>query len=52
MSLEQKKAKVISCVFTNEWKNPSGGMTYFHQITMDNFDTGTIGSMQKNPSNF
>jgi hypothetical protein len=42
-----KTSKVVKCLFTNEWKNPSGGMTYYHEVTLENGDTGSIGSMQK-----
>lgn len=46
---EQKTARVVKCVVTNEWQNPSGGITYYHELTFDNFDTGTIGKMSKYP---
>ena len=42
-----KSSKVVKCLFTNEWKNPSGGMTYYHEVTLENGEIGSIGSMQK-----
>lgn len=42
-----KSSKVVKCVFTNEWKNPSGGMTYYHEVTLENGDIGSIGSTTK-----
>lgn len=48
--MSQKTAKVVTCVFTNEWKNPSGSMVYYHEITLDNLETGTVGKMEKYPT--
>lgn len=45
----QKNARVVKCVVTNEWQNPSGGITYYHELTLDNLDIGTVGKMQKYP---
>ncbi len=42
-----KKAKIIQCVFTSEWKNPSNTMTYFHDLTFENGDKGACGVMEK-----
>lgn len=47
--LEPKTAKIIKCVFTSEWQNPSGGITYYHELTMDNLDVGSIGKVSKYP---
>ena len=48
----QKKSKVVKCVFSNEWKNPSGSLTYYHDLTLENGDTGSIGSMEKYSKKF
>jgi hypothetical protein len=45
-----KMSKIVKCVFTNEWKNPSGGFTYYHELTMDNGDVGSCGSTEKYPA--
>lgn len=47
--LEPKTARIVKCVFTSEWQNPSGGITYYHELTMDNLDVGTIGKITKYP---
>lgn len=46
---QQKTAKIVKCVVTNEWQNPAGTITYYHELTMDNLDVGTIGKMTKYP---
>lgn len=48
----QKTSKVTKCVFSNEWKNPSGSFTYYHDIILENGDTGSIGSMEKYSKKF
>jgi hypothetical protein len=50
--MAQKKSKVVKCVFSNEWKNPSGSLTYYHDVTLENGDTGSIGSMEKYSKKF
>jgi hypothetical protein len=47
--LEPKTARIVKCVFTSEWQNPSGGITYYHELTMDNLDVGSIGKVSKYP---
>ena len=46
---EQKTARIVKCVVTNELPNPAGSITYYHELTMDNLDVGTIGKMTKYP---
>lgn len=47
--LEPKTAKIVKCIVSGEWQNPSGGITYYHELTMDNLDVGTIGKVSKYP---
>jgi hypothetical protein len=42
------KGKITKSTFTNEWKGDKGTV-YYHDIEMDNGDTGSIGSKDKNP---
>lgn len=42
-----KISKVTKCLFTNEWVNPAQKIVYYHQITLENGDVGTIGTMEK-----
>lgn len=46
----QKTAKITRTVFVSEWSNPQGGQVYYHQIELDNGDSGQIGSKEKMPS--
>lgn len=50
--MAQKTSKVVKCVFSNEWKNPSGTLTYYHDLTLENGDTGSIGSIEKYSKKF
>lgn len=45
----EKKAKITRTVFVSEWSNPQGGQVYYHQIELDNGDSGQIGSKEKMP---
>lgn len=45
-----KKGKIIECVFTGDWLNPRKEKVYYHQLTIDNGDIGTYGSMEKLPN--
>lgn len=47
--MSEKKSKIVKCVFTNDWVNPSGGTTYYHEITLENGDTGNCGTKEKYP---
>ena len=46
---QMKNAKVTSCVFSREWEGPSGKI-YYHNITLDNGDDGSVGTKEKMPS--
>ena len=46
---KMKNAKVTSCVFSREWEGPSGKI-YYHNITLDNGDEGSVGTKEKMPS--
>ena len=50
MSTKQSTSKITSCKFTGEWENPSGGTTYYHELTLENGDIGSIGASTKNPA--
>ena len=50
--MSYKTSKVVNCIFSNEWKNPSGSLTYYHDVTLENGDTGSIGAMEKYPKKF
>lgn len=46
-----KTAKITASKFSREWSpadNPDN-VTYYHDIELDNGDTGSIGAKQKNP---
>lgn len=45
----EKKGKITRTVFVSEWSNPQGGQVYYHQIELDNGDSGQIGSKEKMP---
>lgn len=47
--MENKTAKITRTVFVSEWSGPSG-QVYYHQIELDNGDSGQIGSKEKMPS--
>ena len=46
---KMKNAKVTSCVYSREWEGPSGKI-YYHNITLDNGDEGSVGTKEKMPS--
>lgn len=46
---KEKVSRIANCEFTNEWQNPAGTMVYYHEVTMENGDKGSVGSMDKNP---
>ena len=50
MSTKQSTSKITSCKFTGDWENPSGGTTYYHELTLENGDIGSIGASTKNPA--
>ena len=46
----EKKAKITRTTFVSEWSNQQGGQVYYHQIELDNGDSGQIGSKEKMPA--
>lgn len=46
----ERKGKITRTVFVSEWSNPQGGQVYYHEIELDNGDTGQIGSKEKMPA--
>lgn len=50
--MSYKTSKVVKCIFSNEWKNPAGTLTYYHDVTLENGDIGSIGAMEKYPKKF
>ena len=48
--MKQATSKIKECRFTGDWQNPSGGITYYHELTLENGDIGSIGASDKNPS--
>jgi len=38
-----KVSKVKSVNFTSEWKSPAGATFYYHEIELENGDTGNVG---------
>ena len=45
-----KQSKITKSVFSNEWTNPSGGTTYYYDISFENGDTGACGVSEKSSS--
>lgn len=44
-----KEGKIISCEFQKEWTSGNGSTIYYHNITLDNGDSGSIGTSSKLP---
>jgi hypothetical protein len=42
-----KTSIIKASTFSNEWKNPSGGSTYYYDIVLENGDKGSTGVAQK-----
>jgi hypothetical protein len=42
-----KTSIIKASTFSNEWKNPSGGSTFYYDIVLDNGDKGSTGVAQK-----
>jgi hypothetical protein len=42
-----KTSIIKASTFSNEWKNPSGGSTFYYDIVLDNGDKGSTGVTQK-----
>lgn len=45
----EKTSKIKTCTFTKEWQGQNG-VVYYHDLTLDNGDKGSIGAKEKNPS--
>lgn len=45
----QKTSIITSCLFNREWAGQNGTV-YFHTITLENGDTGSIGTKEKLPA--
>ena len=44
-----KTSKVLKCEFKNPWTNPKGDTVYYHDIVLDKGDSGSCGTMVKEP---
>jgi hypothetical protein len=45
----EKTSTIKSCAFTKEYKGDNGTV-YYHNLTLDNGDTGSIGAKEQNPA--
>ncbi len=45
----EKQSRISNCRFTSVWTNPKGGIIHYHELTMQNGDIGTIGTVDKLP---
>ena len=45
-----KTAKISIINGQRTWTNPQGQVFYYHSITMDNGDSGSVGSKEQHPS--
>ena len=44
-----KTAKITACTFAREWAG-TNGTVYYHDLTLDNGDSGSVGTKEKNSS--
>jgi hypothetical protein len=44
-----KQSLITNCRFTSVWQNPKGGVVYYHELTMQNGDVGSVGTVDKLP---
>ena len=44
----EKTSVIKSCVFTKEFKGDNGSV-FYHNLTMENGDSGSIGAKEQNP---
>jgi len=42
-----KTSTIKASTFSNEWKNPSGGSTYYYDLVLENGEKGSTGVNQK-----
>lgn len=47
--VNMKTAKITACTFVREWTSANGTI-YYHDITLDNGDSGSVGTKEKNSS--
>lgn len=47
--INMKTAKITACTFVREWTGATGTI-YYHDITLDNGDSGSVGTKEKNSS--
>jgi hypothetical protein len=47
--INMKTAKITACTFTREWAGANGTI-YYHDLTLDNGDSGSVGTKEKNSS--
>lgn len=45
--MNMKTAKITACTFVREWTGATGTI-YYHDITLDNGDSGSVGTKEKN----
>jgi hypothetical protein len=45
--VNMKTAKITACTFVREWTGATGTI-YYHDITLDNGDVGSVGTKEKN----
>lgn len=45
--VNMKTAKITACTFVREWTSANGTI-YYHDITLDNGDSGSVGTKEKN----
>lgn len=48
--MKEQTSKIRQSSFSNEWTNPSGGITYYFDLEFENGDKGSIGVTDKNSS--
>ena len=46
--MKETTSKITKSNFSNEWTNPSGGITYYFDLVFENGMTGSIGVQDKN----
>lgn len=46
--MKESVSKIKKSTFSNDWKNPSGGTTYYFDIVMENGDSGSVGVSDRN----
>ena len=44
-----EKAKIIKCLWTNEWAHPKGDKIHYHELTLSNGNIESCGAAEKYP---